>query len=291
MSIFADQVLPSSKMRKVWWWRDRAIGIAVAWLVLMLLVAIFADHFGPYDYAALDLHHRLAAPLGLGGTIAHPFGSDELGRDVLARLVISIRISLLIAFGATLIGAILGITLGFLAAHFRGWVEQIILGCVDFQASMPFLVLALAVLAFFGNSLLLFVGLIGLHGWERYARVTRALAMSANEQAYVIAVRQLGASPWRLYLRHIMPNIASTLIVTMTLAFTDIILLESGLSFLGLGVQPPLTSLGNMVSYGRDYLTRAPWILVLPSLVISLTTLSISLVGDWLRDRIDKTLS
>ncbi|MCK1753675.1 ABC transporter permease [Bradyrhizobium sp. 137] len=278
-------------MRKVWWWRDRAIGIAVAWLVFMLLVAIFADHLAPYDYAALDLHHRLAAPLGLGGTIAHPFGSDELGRDVLARLVISIRISLLIAFGATLIGAILGITLGFLAAHFRGWVEQIILGCVDFQASMPFLVLALAVLAFFGNSLLLFVGLIGLHGWERYARVTRALAMSANEQAYVIAVRQLGASPWRLYLRHIMPNIASTLIVTMTLAFPDIILLESGLSFLGLGVQPPLTSLGNMVSYGRDYLTRAPWILVLPSLVISLTTLSISLVGDWLRDRIDKTLS
>lgn len=290
-SISADQVLPSSKMRKVWWWRDRAIGIAVAWLLLMLLVAIFADHLAPYDYAALDLHHRLAAPLGLGGAIAHPFGSDELGRDVLARLVISIRISLLIAFAATLIGAILGITLGFLAAHFRGWVEQLILGCVDFQASMPFLVLALAVLAFFGNSLLLFVGLIGLHGWERYARVTRALAMSANEQAYVIAVRQLGASPWRLYLRHIMPNIASTLIVTMTLAFPDIILLESGLSFLGLGVQPPLTSLGNMVGYGRDYLTRAPWILVLPSLVISLTTLSISLVGDWLRDRIDKTLS
>ncbi|AMA59959.1 ABC transporter permease [Bradyrhizobium sp. CCGE-LA001] len=278
-------------MPKVWWWRDRAIGIAIAWLVLMFLVAIFASHLAPYDYAALDLHHRLAAPLGLGGTIAHPFGSDELGRDVLARLVISIRISLLIAFGATLIGAVLGITLGFLAAHFRGWVEQVILGCVDFQASMPFLVLALAVLAFFGNSLLLFVGLIGLHGWERYARVTRALAMSANEKAYVTAVRQLGASPGRIYLRHILPNIASTLIVTMTLAFPEIILLESGLSFLGLGVQPPLTSLGNMVGYGRDYLTRAPWILVLPSLVISLTTLSISLVGDWLRDRIDKTLA
>lgn len=290
-SISADRVLPTSRMRRLWWWRDRGVAIAVAWLGLMLLVAIFADRLAPYDYAALDLHHRLAAPLGLGGTIAHPFGSDELGRDVLARLIISIRISLLIAFGATLIGAILGITLGILAAHFRGWVEQVILGCVDFQASMPFLVLALAVLAFFGNSLLLFVALIGLHGWERYARVTRALAMSSNEQAYVIAVRQLGARPWRVYLRHVMPNIASTLIVTMTLAFPDVILLESGLSFLGLGVQPPLTSLGNMVGYGRDYLTRAPWILVLPSLVISLTTLSISLVGDWLRDRIDKTLS
>lgn len=115
--------------------------------------------------------------------------------------------------------------------------------------------------------------------------------MSSNAQGYAIAVRQLGAGPWRVYLRHILPNIASTLIVTMTLAFPDVILLESGLSFLGLGVQPPLTSLGNMVGYGRDYLARAPWILALPSLAISLTTLSISLVGDWLRDRIDKTLS
>lgn len=152
-SISADRVLPTSRKRSLWWWRDRGVAIAVAWLALMLLVAIFADRLTPYDYAALDLHHRLAAPLGLGGTMAHPFGSDELGREVLARLVISIRISLLIAFGATLIGAVLGITLGILAAHFRGWVEQVILGCVDFQASMPFLVLALAVLAFVGNSL------------------------------------------------------------------------------------------------------------------------------------------
>ncbi|WGS24009.1 MULTISPECIES: ABC transporter permease [unclassified Bradyrhizobium] len=278
-------------MGRLWRWRDRAIGVAVVWLALMLAVAVLADRLAPYDYATLDLRHRLAPPLGLGGSAAHLFGSDELGRDVLARLVISIRVSLLIAFGATLISAALGTMLGVLAAHFRGWVEQVILACVDFQASIPFLILALAVLAFFGNSLLLFVALVGLHGWERYARVTRALAMSSNAQGYAIAVRQLGAGPWRVYLRHILPNIASTLIVTMTLAFPDVILLESGLSFLGLGVQPPLTSLGNMVGYGRDYLARAPWILALPSLAISLTTLSISLVGDWLRDRIDKTLS
>ncbi|MGY3363435.1 ABC-type dipeptide/oligopeptide/nickel transport system permease subunit [Bradyrhizobium sp. GM2.4] len=117
----------------------------------------------------------------------------------------------------------------------RGWVEQVILGCVDFQASMPFLVLALAVLAFVGNSLLLFVGLIGLHGWERYARVTRALAMSSNEQAYVIAVRQLGVGPWRLYLRHIMPNIASTVIVTIRLRFRTSSCSRAALAFLDLG--------------------------------------------------------
>ncbi|WP_246783469.1 ABC transporter permease [Bradyrhizobium sp. CIR18] len=281
--------MPSSRTGKRW--RNRAIVAALVWLALMLAVVLLADRITPHDYVTLDLRHRLAPPLGFGGSLAHLFGSDELGRDVLARLVMSIRVSLLIAFGATLIGAVLGTTLGVLAAHFRGYVEQVILACVDFQASMPFLVLALAVLAFFGNSLFLFVALVGLHGWERYARITRALAMSSNAQVYVIAVRQLGAGPWRVYLRHVLPNIASTLIVTMTLAFPDIILLESGLSFLGLGVQPPLTSLGNMVGYGRDYLARAPWILVLPSLVISLTTLSMSLVGDWLRDRIDKTLS
>lgn len=289
--ISAGQALPPAVTKKIRWWRDLPVQAAIVWLALMLAIVVFADWLTPYDYAALDLRHRLAAPIGFGGDVAHLFGSDELGRDVLSRLLISIRMSLLIAFGATLIGACLGTALGFLAAHFRGWIEQLILACVDFQASMPFLILALAVLAFFGNSLPLFIALLGLHGWERYARFTRALAMSASAQGYVMAVRQLGAGPWRLYLRHVLPNIASTLIVTMTLAFPDVILLESGLSFLGLGVQPPLTSLGNMVGCGRDYLTRAPWILVLPSLVISLTTLSISLLGDWLRDRIDKALS
>ncbi|MFC7554903.1 ABC transporter permease [Pseudoroseomonas wenyumeiae] len=177
---------------------------------------------------------------------------------MLSRLIVSIRMSLLIAFGATVISAMLGVTLGFLAAHFRGWVEQAVMALVDFQAAMPFLILALAVLAFFGNSLLLFVCLLGLNGWERYARIARGLAISAGAQGYAAAVQQLGASPWRVYGRHVLPNIASTLIVSMTLAFPEIILLESGLSFLGLGVQPPGTSLGNMVGYGREYLTRAP---------------------------------
>lgn len=266
-----------------------SIKLAFGWLVLMLLIGVFASYLSIYDFKALDLKARLVPPLGFGGDTRHLLGTDELGRDVLARLLFSIQMSLLIAFGATVIGAVLGTTLGFLSAHYRGWVEQIVLACVDFQASMPFLILALAVLAFFGNSLPLFVALLGLHGWERYARITRALTLSANSQGYIAAVRQLGANPWRIYFRHVLPNIASTLIVTMTIAFPEVILLESGLSFLGLGVQPPLTSLGNMVGYGRDYLTRAPWILVAPAVVISISTLSISLIGDWFRDRLDRT--
>jgi peptide/nickel transport system permease protein len=260
------------------------------WLALMLGIALLADLVSPFAYTALDLRNRLSPPIGMGGTWLHPLGTDELGRDVLSRLIYSIRTSLLIAFGATIIGAVVGTSLGFLAAHFRGLVEQAVLALVDFSASLPFLILALAVLAFFGNSMLLLVCLLGLHAWERYARIARGLALSAGAQGYAAAVRQLGASPWRLYGRHVLPNIASTLIVSMTLAFPEVILLESGLSFLGLGVQPPATSLGSMVGYGREYLTRAPWILLAPAATIVLTTLSVSLIGDWLRDRLDPTL-
>lgn len=262
----------------------------VAWIVAMLAVAFLADLLAPYVFSALDLKARLAPPVFMGGTWAHPLGTDELGRDVLSRLIISIRISLLIAFASTILSATIGVLLGFLAAHFRGWVEQVVLTLIDFQASMPFMIIALAVLAFFGNTLTLFICLMGFYGWERAARIARGLTIAANEQGYAAAVRDIGASPLRVYGLHVLPNIASTLIVSVTLTFPEVILLESGLSFLGLGVQPPMTSLGNMVGYGREYLQSAPWILLAPSAVIVLTTFSISMVGDWLRDRLDPTL-
>jgi peptide/nickel transport system permease protein len=263
-----------------------AVALAIAWLAAMVMIALLADRIAPYGFTALDLKSRLVPP----GTASHLLGTDELGRDVLSRLLASIRISLLIAFGATLISAVLGTTLGFLAAHRRGLVEELVLMLADFQASLPFLIMALAVLAFFGNALPLLIGLMGLYGWERYARIARGLAIAAGAQGYAAAVRQLGAAPVRVYLRHILPNIASTLIVSMTLVFPEVILMESGLSFLGLGVQPPMTSLGNMVGYGRDYIARAPWIMLAPSVTIVLTTLAVSVLGDWLRDRLDPTL-
>ncbi|WP_375781060.1 ABC transporter permease [Bradyrhizobium sp. ma5] len=267
-----------------------AVYIALAYLLLLGVTVALAQFIIPYDAAAIDLKARLSPPIGWGGSRVHPLGTDELGRDMLSRLVLSIQMSVFIGLGATGLGAVLGTALGFVASHFRGWVEQAILALVDFQATMPFLILALAVLAFIGNSLAVFVCLLALHGWERYARIARGLAISANAQGYAGAVRQLGAHPLHVYWRHILPNVAATLIVSMTISFPEIILVESGLSFLGLGVQPPSTSLGAMVGYGRDYLARAPWILMMPSLVISLTALSVSLVGDWLRDRLDGTL-
>ena len=243
--------------------RKRAVipGLVVAslsWIALILMIAVLADMIRPFGITAMDLRARLTPPIGFGGNARHFLGTDELGRDVASRLFVSIRISLLIAFGATIIAAFVGTMLGFLAAHFRGWVEQAVLMLIDFQASMPFLILALSVLAFFGNSLPLFVCLMGLYGWERHARIARGLAIAANAQGYAAAVRQLGARPLRIYLAHVLPNIAATLIVAATLSFPEVVLLESGLSFLGLGVQPPMTSLGNMVGYGREYLHPRP---------------------------------
>jgi len=286
----ADLSLPESSVAKrtISWPRiPPAVAVAILWVVAMLAVAILAETIAPYSVTKMDLRNRLSAP----GDAAHWLGTDELGRDVLSRLIFSIRISLLIAFGATAISAIVGTLLGFFAAHFRGLAEQAVLMLADFQASMPFLILALAVLAFFGSSLPLLIGLMGFYGWERYARIARGLAISATGQGYASAVRQFGAVPSRIYLRHILPNIASTLIISMTLVFPEVILLESGLSFLGLGVQPPMTSLGNMVGYGREYIGSAPWIMLTPAVVITLTTLAVSLIGDWLRDKLDPTLA
>jgi peptide/nickel transport system permease protein len=288
--------LPSA--RPGLWRRTRAVladcpffvAICIAWLVATVAIALTVELTAPYHYAQIDLRARLQPPVFLGGEWRHFLGTDELGRDVLSRLFYSIRMSLLVALLGTAIGAVAGTLLGFVAAHFRGWVDDLVMTLVDFQASMPFMIIALSVLAFFGNSLPLFIALMGLFGWERYTRLVRGMTLSAKEHGYAIAIRQLGASPWRVYGRHILPNIASVLIVNVTLNFPEHIILETGLSFLGLGVQPPLTSLGNMVGHGREYLQSAWWIAVFPGFAIVFTTLSMSIVGDWARDRLDPTL-
>jgi peptide/nickel transport system permease protein len=268
-----------------------SILISAIWIVFVVSVALLADVIAPYDYKRMDLLDRLRPPVWMeNGVWSHLFGTDDLGRDVLSRIIFSIRISLFVALLGTFIGAVLGTSLGFAAAHFRGRVDDLIMILIDFQAAVPFLILALAVLAFFENSFLLFVLVMGIYGWERYARIVRGLALSASSTGYAVAVRVLGASPARIYIRHILPNVASAIIVNMTLNFPETILVETSLSFLGLGIQPPLTSLGNMVGFGRDYLLTAWWIVVLPSIVIFITSLAFSLLGDWLRDVLDPTL-
>lgn len=263
---------------------------AGGFIVVVLIVSAFAEWLSPYYYTTQDLTNRLTAPHFLGGLPQYLLGTDELGRDILSRLIYATRFSVIVAILGTAIGAVLGTLLGFVAAHFRGVVDEVLMMLVDAQASLPFMLLALAVLAFFGNSLTLFIIVLGINGWENYARLTRGMVMSASTQGYAVAVRALGARPTRIYAHHILPNILSVLIVQFTLNFPATILLETSISFLGLGIQPPLTSLGQMLGSGRSHLLLAWWIAVLPGLMIFLTTLSISIFGDWLRDRFDPTL-
>lgn len=258
-------------------------------LATLFLCGLFAEQLAPTGYATQDLASRLSPPVWLGGK-SGLLGTDFLGRDIFSRLLYAVRISLLVAFAGTLISCTMGTILGFLAAHRKGWTDEMVMMLVDFQASMPFVLIALAILAFLGNSLGLFIAVMGLNGWERFARFTRGLARSASARGYVAAVRAMGASPLRIYLRHILPNIAGVLIVQFTLNFPSTVLLESSLSFLGLGIQPPLTSLGAMLGEGRNYLINAWWISVAPGTVIFCVTLSACILGDWLRDRLDPTL-
>lgn len=264
--------------------------LPTAIFVVIILFAIFGSFLTPYDYATSSLFDRNMPPVFLGGEWDHPLGTDKLGRDLLERLVVGCRVSIGLALVGTIIGMILGTILGLLAARGNKFLDGLIMAMIDFQAAVPFMIIALAVLAIFGTSMLLFVVLLGLYGWESYARLVRNNALSAHTLPYVEAARAIGVTPTTIDRRHILPTVMNIIIVQATLNFPQTILLESGLSFLGLGIQPPMTSLGQLLGDGRDSLARAWWVAVMPGTLIFLTTLSISLLGDVLRDRLDPTI-
>lgn len=280
---------PVPKARKRTSTMSPVVKLSAGFLVFVVLVALLADWLAPIHYTTQNLAARLKPPLFESGGTTYWLGTDQLGRDILSRLIFAIRTSILIAVLGTLIGAVFGTLLGFVAARFRGITDQTIMMAVDAQAAIPALFLALTMLAFFGNNILLFIILVSIDGWDRYTRLARGLVVSEQESDYINAVEALGASTSRVILRHLLPNIVAALVVQATLNFPGTILLETSLSFLGLGVQPPGTSLGLMLGEGRRYLLNAWWIAVFPGLAIFLTTLSMSLFGDWLRDRFDPT--
>lgn len=264
-----------------------SIWLCCAWIAVVIFIGVTAQWITPFDYQQQSPLSRFAAPGALPG---HLLGTDYIGRDLLSNILVATQTSLMIALAGSLICAVIGTSLGVAAAHFGGWIDNLIMGFADAMSSVPFMIIALGTLAFFGSSPILFVFLVGIASWERYARLTRGLVISANQEGYAEAARIVGVPARRIYLRHILPNIAGPLIVQLTVNFPEIILLESGLSFLGLGIRPPATSLGLMVADGRNYLAIAWWLTALPGAVIVFTTLSISLLGDFLRDRFDARL-
>jgi len=260
--------------------------VMLSWLVLfgLVVMALGAPVLAPYDVREQQLLNRLAPPSAMGGTEEHVLGTDHLGRDVLSRLLFAMRTTLLVAALGTAIGLALGTSLGLLSALAGGFVDASIMFLVDVQASLPFVLVALAMIAFFGSSMLLMILVVGVAGWEVYARVVRGQVLSMRGLIFVEAARALGAKPTRVALKHVLPNVATTLYVMATVNFSHVILLESALSFLGLGVQPPRTSLGSLLGSGREYMLTNWTLAAIPGATIVLITVAISLIGDWLTE-------
>ncbi len=276
---------------RLWGEADIIQKVAIVVALILVLVAIFTPLIAPFEPNAQSLLARLRPPFGFER--AHPghwLGTDELGRDILSRLLFALRLTLALALAGATLGLLIGGTLGLLAGLVGGRTEAVIMGAVDAQIAIPFTLIALLVLAIFGNTLGVLVLVLGLYGWEQYARIVRAEVNRLIAMPFIEAARAAGAGMFRIARVHLLPNLVSPLVVQFTLSFSGIVLLESTLSFLGLGVQPPTATLGTMVGVGRDYMATAPWIVMAPALTILAVTFAVQILGDWLRDRSDPRL-
>ncbi len=259
--------------------------------VLFVLLALLAPEIAPFDPNGQKLLARLRPPLGFER--ADPrywLGTDQLGRDLLSRCLFGLRLSLALALFGTVLGLAIGVSLGLLAGLAGGVVDALVMGLADVKLSMPFTLVALLVIAIAGSGIGVLITVLGLAYWAQFARLVRGQVLMLRELPYVEAARAVGAAPWRVATRHMLPNLVGPVVVMATLNFSNLILLESALSFIGIGVQPPTATLGSMVGQGRDYLASAPWVVASPALLIALVSLGAMLLGDVLRDRMDAGL-
>lgn len=265
--------------------------LAAVILLLIVATAALAPWVAPHDPLAVDIRHRLAPPQWMdGGSSEHLLGTDQVGRDLLARMIYGGRVSLVVGVGAVLISATIGVLLGLGAGYFGSRTDWIIMTGINVMLTFPFVLLALAVIAVLGPSLTNMIIVLGVAGWPIYARVIRAETMAIVERDFVLAGRALGMSHARIVFRQIMPNLVSVIVVIATLQVAQVIILESFLSFLGLGIQPPTPAWGNMLGEGRVYMLNSWWIATFPGLAIFLTTLVINLIGNAIRDWLDPHL-
>lgn len=267
---------------------------AVSGLIIVLgviAVAVFAPVIAPYGYDEEDLASRLQPPSwSAQGSPEHLLGTDSLGRDLLSRMLYGARVSLAVAGTGVVLAALLGVVLGLLAGYYGGKLDALIMRIADAQLSFPYLLLAIAVMALLRPNLGNLIFVLVLRSWVVYARLVRASAMSLKHREFVQAARALGAADPRIIFRHIAPNVVASALIISSFQLAELIILESSLSFLGLGVQPPIPSWGSMLSDGREYMTTAWWLATLPGLAIVTTVLGINLLGDALRDILDPRL-
>ncbi len=268
------------------------IGV-VGWLIMALLLLGVLSTFvidlpspvhGNLAQRLLPPSYRFFAPS------AHPLGTDQLGRDMLSRLLYGSRVSLMVGFNAVLIGGMVGVTVGMISGYAGGVTDRLLMRIVDMQLSIPLILLALIVIAATGPSLGNLIIVLALTSWIRYARLVRGQVLALRQREFVLSAVAVGARPWHILRYYILPNILTPILVIATLEFSRVILLEASLSFLGLGVQPPWPSWGRMLAEGRAYIATAWWVTTLPGLAIVVTVMGANFIGDWLRDYFDPKL-
>jgi peptide/nickel transport system permease protein len=271
-------------------WRLPVLPVLVLLLVLVL-PAVAAELLAPHDPLEGSLAQRLRPPFWMaGGSVENLLGTDRQGRDVLSRIIFGSRISLGVSITAVLLGGAVGTIVGLIGGYFGGWVDHVVTYVVDVFLSLPLILMALVLVAIFRPGFLTTIAVVSILLWSRYARQVRGETLALKHREFVARAKVAGSTDWRILFKHILPNIANTLIVLATLQVGTVILLESTLSFLGAGIPRPQPSWGVMVADGRDLIVSAWWIALFPGVAILLVVLSMNMLGDWLRDHLDPRL-
>jgi peptide/nickel transport system permease protein len=266
-------------------WRNLGTWVGAVIVGIAAFCALFAPLLVPHDPFAQDLGKRLLVPFWMDGSDpSHLLGTDQLGRDYLARLIYGCRISMMIGVTVTIVSGLIGITIGVLGGFLGGRVDDVVLFAVTTRLSLPVVLVALAVVGLLGSSMTILMFTLGLLLWERFAVVARSTTMQVRNLDFVAAAWCAGCSRFRVLSREVLPNIASHLVVVATLEIALAILLEAALSFLGLGVPPPLPSWGLMIAEAKDYMFFSPWVIVIPGVALFVLVMGINLLGDGLRD-------
>ena len=286
LDVVSGPAAPRATLKRLW--RLKWALVATAITLAIVASAVLAPWIAPHDPLSVNIRHRLAPPAWMdGGTPQHLLGTDPVGRDLLSRVLYGGRVSLLVGVAAVTVSATIGVLLGLGAGYFGGRLDWTITTLVNVMLTFPFVLFALAVIAVLGPSLTNMIIVLGIADWPLYTRVIRAETMAIREREFITAGRALGMSHARIVFRQILPNLVSVIVVIATLQVACVIVLESFLSVLGLGVQPPTPAWGNMLGEGRVYMLNSWWIATFPGLAIFVTTRAINLVGNGLRDWLD----